>query len=118
LNAHEPAQKCSLVRTLSSDWLAERVPLNDPAQAAAAIASSLPDQPARPALPQILDSVLQMPSAREARVNPLIYALHNLAHIELNAIELYLDTAARFSTIGFGRPFVDDLMSIALDESR
>lgn len=46
--------------------------------------------------------------------------LHNLAHIELNAIDLAWDTVARFSPFfdGLGRKFFDDFAHVADDESR
>lgn len=46
--------------------------------------------------------------------------LHNLAHIELNAIDLAWDTVARFSPFFdvLGRRFFDDFAHVADDESR
>jgi hypothetical protein len=37
-----------------------------------------------------------------------IYVLHNLAHIELNAIDLAWDTVARFSGLGLPEDFYAD----------
>lgn len=46
--------------------------------------------------------------------------LHNLAHVELNAIDLAWDTVARFSPFFdvLGRNFFDDFAHVADDESR
>lgn len=48
------------------------------------------------------------------------YMLHNLAHVELNAIDLAWDTVVRFSTSGdeLGDDFFWDFARVADDESR
>ncbi|EFJ49236.1 hypothetical protein VOLCADRAFT_104455 [Volvox carteri f. nagariensis] len=46
------------------------------------------------------------------------YMLHNLAHIELNAIDLAWDTVARFSPLGLPDQFYEDFARVADDESR
>lgn len=46
--------------------------------------------------------------------------LHNLAHVELNAIDLAWDTVVRFSPLHhvLGDGFFDDFARVADDESR
>ncbi|WIA40303.1 hypothetical protein OEZ86_013674 [Tetradesmus obliquus] len=44
--------------------------------------------------------------------------LHNLAHIELNAIDLAWDTVARFSSLRLPPAFYEDFARVADDESR
>lgn len=44
--------------------------------------------------------------------------MHNLAHIELNAIDLAWDTLVRFSTLGLEDSFYEDFAHVADDESR
>ena len=44
--------------------------------------------------------------------------LLNLAHVELNAIDLTWDTVARFAHIGLPAAFFDDFAHVADDESR
>lgn len=82
---------------------------------------TLPDTPSLPA-------GLRLVSPREDRrrpadASPAVYLLHSIAHIELNAVQLYLDTAARFVGSVGGPPaataaFIADTLSIAADEAR
>lgn len=44
--------------------------------------------------------------------------LHNLAHIELNAIDLAWDTVVRFSPLNLDHQFYSDFAHVADDESR
>lgn len=77
-----------------------------------------PDRPARPDRPE-----LKLPrdvpkrkitAAPEGRI-PL---LHALAHIELNAIDLAWDIAARFADRDLPRDFFDDWVRVGDDEAR
>ncbi|KAI7842362.1 hypothetical protein COHA_004002 [Chlorella ohadii] len=47
-----------------------------------------------------------------------VYMLHNLAHVELNAIDLAWDTVVRFSRYGLPAAFYADFARVADDESR
>ncbi len=47
-----------------------------------------------------------------------MYRLHNLAHIELNAIDLAWDTVVRFSVLELDTQFYTDFAHVADDESR
>jgi len=55
-----------------------------------------PDRPARPSKPELVVPKL-VPSPKDSQLPLSAHLLHNLAHIELNAIDLALDTVACFS---------------------
>jgi hypothetical protein len=56
-----------------------------------------PDRPARPPQPRLV-APKQVPSFKASPLSSLsAHLLHNLAHIELNAVDLAWDTVARFS---------------------
>ena len=82
---------------------------------------ALPDRPARPEKPELLDAT-QMPKRRKAgSTRAKIALLHALAHIELNAIDLAWDVMAReFDLGGFELPkaFYDDWIKVADDEAK
>jgi uncharacterized ferritin-like protein (DUF455 family) len=42
----------------------------------------------------------QVPSPKDSQLPLSAHLLHNLAHIELNAVDLAMDTVARFSHLG------------------
>ncbi|CAN7053671.1 unnamed protein product [Brassica oleracea var. botrytis] len=81
--------------------------------------SNLPSSPARPPKP-LLVPTNEVPSPKDSDLPLNAYMLHNLAHIELNAIDLAWDTVARFSPFFdvLGRRFFDDFAHVADDESR
>eukprot|EP00475_Leptophrys_vorax_P030220 TRINITY_DN4511_c0_g1_i1.p1 TRINITY_DN4511_c0_g1~~TRINITY_DN4511_c0_g1_i1.p1 ORF type:complete len:275 (-),score=65.38 TRINITY_DN4511_c0_g1_i1:13-837(-) len=58
----------------------------------------LPAFPGRPDLPKRVDDPAQIPKAHllNPPMTPNAYILHAIAHIELNAVELYWDTMVRF----------------------
>lgn len=62
----------------------------------------------------------EVPAPKNSSLPLNAYMLHNLAHVELNAIDLAWDTVVRFSpycdTLGEG--FFDDFAHVADDESR
>lgn len=62
----------------------------------------------------------EIPSHKELGLPLNAYMLHNLAHVELNAIDLAWDTVVRFSTSGdeLGDDFFWDFARVADDESR
>lgn len=47
-----------------------------------------------------------------------VYMLHNLTHVELNAVDLAWDTVVRFSAFGLPADFYSDFARVADDESR
>ncbi|KAG8045679.1 hypothetical protein GUJ93_ZPchr0008g12055 [Zizania palustris] len=78
-----------------------------------------PDHPARPDKP-IVVTQKEITTHKQMGVPLNAYMLHNLAHVELNAIDLAWDTVVRFSplrdTLGDG--FFADFARVADDESR
>ncbi|KAK8955602.1 hypothetical protein KSP40_PGU022759 [Platanthera guangdongensis] len=78
-------------------------------------------QSAMPALP-IFQPVppKEIPSHKSSGLPLNAYLLHNLAHVELNAIDLAWDTVARFSPLHdiLGDEFFSDFARVADDESR
>ena len=53
-----------------------------------------PDRPARPSRPELV-SPKCMPSMESSRLPKAVFMLHNLAHIELNAVDLAWDTLVK-----------------------
>jgi hypothetical protein len=80
-------------------------------------AASPPARPGRPARP-VLVSPREIPPQKSSGLNPSAYVLHNVAHIELNAVDLALDTVVRFSRLGLPPAFYLDFMRVADEESR
>ncbi|XP_020675857.1 uncharacterized protein LOC110094863 isoform X2 [Dendrobium catenatum] len=78
-----------------------------------------PDRPARPARP-ILVPPREIQTHKSSGLPLNAYLLHNLAHVELNAIDLAWDTVARFSPLHdlLGDEFFSDFARVADDESR
>ena len=52
--------------------------------------------------------VVQVPSDRGSPLPLPAHLLHNLAHIELNAVDLAWDTVARFADLGLPDAFYED----------
>lgn len=109
LESADPAEKVRLTRAAAKAWadapqLGEHVPA--------------PASPARPPLPPIVRDG-RLPTARELNVSTNVHLLHMLAHVELNAIDLSLDTLARFACHpSRSSDFAADFLSIAVDEAR
>ena len=88
-----------------------------------------PDRPARPARP-VLVPPKEVPSPKTCELGMSAAMMHNVAHIELNAIDLAWDTVARFSSLRGGEDgkeensgilpdeFFRDFARVADDESR
>ncbi|PWZ33317.1 hypothetical protein Zm00014a_000502 [Zea mays] len=81
--------------------------------------ATAPDHPARPDKPLVVTQK-EITTHKEMGVPLNAYMLHNLAHVELNAIDLAWDTVVRFAplrdTLGDG--FFADFARVADDESR
>ncbi len=75
----------------------------------------LPDEPVRPASPQLL-APNKMPRRGKGSLHGRIALLHALAHIEFSAIDLAFDLIGRFGA-QFPRAFVDDWISVGADEA-
>ncbi len=76
-----------------------------------------PDRPARPEKPELLDP-REMPKRRRGAEAGRIALLHAVAHIELNAIDLHWDMAARFAGERLPMGFFDDWVQAADDEAK
>ena len=77
---------------------------------------AMPDEPARPAQPELL-APGRMPKRRRAGSERGRIALwHALGHIEFVAIDLALDMAGRFGA-EMGPGFVSDFLAVAADEA-
>ena len=97
-------------RELAADWFSGSI--GDIGSA------ELPARPARPEHPELLPP-LQVPKRKITRgVNGRVALLHALAHIELNAIDLAWDIAARFTHEDLPKAFFDDWVRVADDEAR
>ncbi len=95
-------------RALVRDWRQGRLEF--------AFDAAMPDQPGRPARPELL-APGQMPKRRKAGTEQSRIALwHALAHIEFVAIDLALDMAGRFGA-AMGRAFVSDFLKVAAEEA-
>lgn len=83
-----------------------------------ALPNDIPDRPGRPDTPQLLPPK-DVPRRRvNASPNGRIALIHAIAHIELNAIDLAIDMAARFTRHHLPFDFVRDWLSVADDEAR
>ncbi|KAK3244777.1 hypothetical protein CYMTET_45627, partial [Cymbomonas tetramitiformis] len=60
--------------------------------------AAAPDRPSRPANP-VMVPAREVPHFKDSPLPLNAYLLHNLAHIELNAIDLAWDTVVRYSTL-------------------
>lgn len=84
----------------------------------------IPDRPARPEKPELLDPRKMPKRGKAGSKRAKIALLHALAHIELNAIDLAWDIIARFAHMagdeGFSLPkaFFDDWVKVADDEAK
>ncbi|GMH43850.1 hypothetical protein BSKO_11784 [Bryopsis sp. KO-2023] len=76
-----------------------------------------PPRPARPPKPELVP-MPKVPKIADSPLPKSVYMLHNLAHIELNAIDLAWDTLVRFSHLGLEDSFYTDFAHVADDESR
>ncbi|CAK8536352.1 unnamed protein product [Lathyrus sativus] len=110
LSTTDPLTKSHLSHVAYSLWRRHNVPigLSDP-----------PSRPARPEKP-ILVSPREIPAPKNSGLPLNAYLLHNLAHVELNAIDLAWDTVVRFSPYSdlLGEGFFADFAHVADDESR
>ncbi len=104
----EPRAKCFTTREVARAW--RRGDL------AFAFDVAMPDEPARPARPELL-APSQMPKRGKFGSERARIALwHSLAHIEFVAIDLALDMAGRFGA-EMGEGFVSDFLAVAADEA-
>lgn len=77
---------------------------------------AVPDDPVRPAHPQLLPPNRMPKRGRAGSERSRIAMLHAFAHIEYVAIDLAFDCAGRFGE-GMPRGFIDDWLSVGADEA-
>ncbi|PAX09135.1 ferritin-like domain-containing protein [Sphingomonas lenta] len=108
LSAGEPRTKVRLARETARRWRrGELAHLFDVA---------MPDAPARPDRPELLPPNRMPKRGRGGSERGRVALLHALAHIEFSAIDLAFDCAGRFGA-EFPRAFVDDWISVGVDEA-
>uniref|UniRef100_A0A7N2MBY1 Ferritin-like superfamily n=1 Tax=Quercus lobata TaxID=97700 RepID=A0A7N2MBY1_QUELO len=111
LSTSDPLTKSKLSHLAYSRWRRENLPLG--------LVSDPPSRPARPLKPELV-SPKEIPTPKNSGLPLNAYMLHNLAHVELNAIDLAWDTVVRFSPFSeiLGEGFFADFAHVADDESR
>ncbi|KAJ4847670.1 hypothetical protein Tsubulata_038074 [Turnera subulata] len=110
LSTSDPIAKSKLSHLAFSRWRNEKLPVGTHVP---------PSRPARPPKPQLV-SAKEIPAPKDSGLPLNAYMLHNLAHVELNAIDLAWDTVVRFSPLSeiLGEGFFADFAHVADDESR
>ncbi|MGB7405262.1 MAG: ferritin-like domain-containing protein [Pacificimonas sp.] len=101
--------KAIVSQEMAAAWRAGDVPF--------AFDGDLPDRPGRPKRPELLTPRDMPRRGRGGTERGRVALLHALAHIELNAIDLAWDAAARFGE-AMPRAFSDDWISVGDDEAR
>lgn len=108
LQSADPATKVMAARRAAREWRLGRL--------AHEFDETMPDMPARPDRPLLLDP-REMPRRGTGTSIPRRIALiHALAHIEFVAIDLAFDMIGRFGS-QFPREFTDDWMRVGADEA-
>lgn len=110
LSTADPVHKACLSHYAYKQWCNGKIPIG---------AIEPPEKPSRPDKPELV-SPREIPSHKNSPLPHNAHILHNLAHIELNAIDLAWDTVVRFSTASevLGSQFFSDFAHVADDESR
>ena len=113
LETADGREKTALSRRFAAEWQAARKAGDTPS-----IGSAVPPmQPARPALPVLLDP-RDVPRRKPGTPEGRIAILHAVAHIELNAVDLHWDIIARFTDVAMPIGFYDDWVKSADEESK
>ncbi|KAL9244466.1 hypothetical protein vseg_018241 [Gypsophila vaccaria] len=110
LSTTDPVSKAHVSHFGYSHWASHNLPIG---------LFYPPSHPARPAKPELV-SPRDIPAPKDSGLPLNAYYLHNLAHVELNAIDLAWDTVVRFSPYIdiLGEAFFADFAHVADDESR
>lgn len=108
LDAGEPLAKVAAARRAARDWRLGRL--------AHRFDVAMPDEPARPATPELLPPNKMPKRGRGGSERGRIALIHALAHIEFVAIDLAFDMVGRFGG-QFPRAFTDDWMKVGADEA-
>eukprot|EP00741_Cyanophora_paradoxa_P021247 tig00021348_g20508.t1 len=109
LNTADPETKCKLTHAAWHLWQAGEVPGVGTAEP--------PEHPARPEEPRLVHPH-EVPLPKALGVSNIVWSLHGLAHVELNAIDLAWDIAVRFAPLGLPEEFYKDFLEVADDEAR
>ena len=104
----DPRAKAMAARAVARDWRLGRLDF--------AFDMAMPENPARPARPELLSPTRMPRRGRGGSERSRIALWHALAHIEFSAIDLALDAAGRFGA-ELGPGFVGDFLSVAADEA-
>jgi uncharacterized ferritin-like protein (DUF455 family) len=121
LTSANPLDKLSHVNVLVSSYLPALV-VGSPCSSAP-VDSDWPQTPCRPSVPELVEPAA-MPPHKQLGVPIPLYLLHGLAHIELNAVDMYADTVRRGLAVGSlvaagdRAEFAHDFGSVLHDESR
>ncbi|KAF4354347.1 uncharacterized protein LOC115701060 [Cannabis sativa] len=110
LSTSDPLTKSRLSHLAYTRWRHENLPIG---------VAEPPSRPARPPKPELV-SPKEIPAPKNSALPLNAYMLHNLAHVELNAIDLAWDTVVRFSLFSetLEEGFFADFAHVADDESR
>ena len=104
----DPIEKARAARAATRAWRSGRL--------AHRFDVAMPDDPPRPASPELLPPNRMPKRGRAGSERSRIAMLHAFAHIEYVAIDLAFDCAGRFGD-GMPRGFVDDWLSVGADEA-
>jgi uncharacterized ferritin-like protein (DUF455 family) len=104
----EPRAKCFAAREVARAWRRGDLAL--------VFDEVMPDEPARPARPELLAPGEMPKRGKFGSERGRIALWHSLAHIEFVAIDLALDMAGRFGG-EIGEAFVSDFLAVAADEA-
>lgn len=105
--------KTALARQHAARWFAARA-AGQPLPIGRA---APPDNPARPARPELLPP-RDMPRRRPGTLAGRLALLHAVAHIELNAVDLHWDIIARFAHVPMPPGFYDDWVRAGDEEAK
>lgn len=104
----DPRAKCFATRDVARRWRKGELALE--------FDVPMPDEPARPAAPELLPPNKMPKRGKFGSERARIALWHSLAHIEFVAIDLALDMAGRFGA-QMGEEFVSDFLDVAADEA-
>lgn len=104
----DPTAKAFAARAIARDWAGGKL--------AFVFDCAMPDEPARPAAPELLPPNRMPKRGKGGSQRGRIALWHALAHIEFVAIDLALDMAGRFGA-QMGPQFVSDFLDVAADEA-
>ena len=104
----DPRAKVFAARGVARDWRTGRLAFD--------LSAPVPDEPARPARPELLPPGRMPKRGKAGSERGRIALWHALAHIEFVAIDLALDIVGRFGR-DMPRAFADDFLGVAADEA-